>query len=168
MHVAFSLKWILTAKWLLYSCYNVINLNTVHLFTVDWKQNNTCMWCFSYIQYTNFFTKERFDAKNFTLSSWKHSSMKILYCNVSCDSRPIRCKNHLMQFTFFIFYYSSWQSVEHLHSCKPFCHCMHCTLSPCCFFLSEHWCFCPAWGLGYFGWSVEQVWRYIKQFLWNV
>lgn len=63
-----------------------------------------------------FFTKEKFDAKNFTLSSWKHSSMKILYCNVSCDFRPIRCKNHLMQLTFFIFYYSSGKT------CNTFIH----------------------------------------------
>ena len=63
------------------------------------------------------FTKEKFDAKNFTLSSWKHSSMKILYCNVSCDFRPIRCKNHLMQFIFFVFYYSSgktWNTFIHV------------------------------------------------------
>ena len=43
--------------------------------------------------------------------------MKILYCNVSCDFRPIRCKNHLMQFIFFVFYYSSgktWNTFIHV------------------------------------------------------
>ena len=59
--------------------------------------------------------------------------MKILYCNVSCDFRPIRSKNHLMQFTFFVFYYSSgktWNTFIHvsffaavctaLYHCVPF------------------------------------------------
>lgn len=53
MHVAFPLKWILTARLFLYSCYNIINVNTVHLCTVYWKQNSTCMWCFLYISVMN-------------------------------------------------------------------------------------------------------------------
>ena len=57
--------------------------------------------------------------------------MKILYCNVSCDFRPIRCKNHLMQLTFFIFYYSSgktWNTFIHLSFfaavCTALYHCV--------------------------------------------
>ena len=57
--------------------------------------------------------------------------MKILYCNVSCDFRPIRCKNHLMQLTFFIFYYSSgktWNTFIHVSFfaavCTALYHCV--------------------------------------------
>ena len=116
----------------------------------------------------NFLPKKNLIQKILHCQHGNTSSVEILDLNVSCDSIPIRLKNNLMQFRFFcvLLVGKMWNPSIHVSLFTAVCTALYnCIIS---FFLSEYWCFCPAWGLGYSWWSFEQVWRWVKQSSLNV